>query len=290
MRGICRIAVLSMGAMLGGCEGQSMPVSGPSARHSAAVPDPDLPSIVLGSAHWTVGDELRTFAFEASRGPNGGARGTFELHNRSNDARLHGRITCLTTFANYAWVGGVLEQSTNVTLPDGEVFWRVRDNGEAADQDADQASLMFVSATPGSAERYCRTRPLSSFNDAEAGNVQVLPSADLEGPFTGIWTGVRFTSTGSVCCGFRWDIEQRGDRVTGVLLAPHTGCLNVGGCPVTAIVREDELEFEVQLSFLPFESSDRGTARLVGDEITGRVANCFGESCSPPVEFRVTRR
>lgn len=291
MHGTSAIALALLSTVVLGC-GDASPsaLAGPAVQQTKPELDAgarrERPGSVTGSGHWTINGELRTFAFHAIANDDGTAKGTFELHNRALDARLHGRVTCLTTFANQAWFGGVIENSTGAV---GEAIWRVKDNGEGEDAAPDQISLLFSTPTEGTAARYCLIRPLTPLNTIESGNVQVHPTADLSEPFTGVWSGLRFTPDGRPCCAFRWDIQQTGNAISGLLFAPHTGCANIGGCPVSGIVTGNMVEFEVELSFLP-GAIDRGTAILDGNIITGTVANCRFDSCAPAVPFRVTRQ
>ena len=274
-----------------GCDGsRPSDIVGPPALEAAERndnPRSGRPASVTGSGHWTVDGELRTFAFHAIANDDGTAKGTFELHSRANDARLHGSVTCLTTFANQAWFGGVIE---NTTGPVGEVFWRIRDNGEGSDDAPDQVSFLFVNPTDGIAARYCRERPLTALNNIESGNVQVHPSADLSGAFTGTWAGTRFNPLGQPQAGFRWDLQQTGSEVSGLLFAPHSGCVQRGGCPVTGIVSGNEMQFEVMIPFAPPGTVERGTAIIDGNLMFGSLRQCNQFSCGPILTFRLTRQ
>ena len=245
------------------------------------------PAAVTGSGHYTVAGELRTFSFHAIVKKDGTVDGKFELHNRATGARLHGRVSCVAIFANNAWFGGVVE---NANVPLGEAIWRVRDNGEGADAPDQISGMIIVPNRPGTAARQCLTRGLQPLNVVEKGNVQIHPTADLSGPFTGMWSGVRLTPDGRTCCTFRWELQQTGTEVTGFLLAPHSGCLNMGGCPLTGTVTGNVLEFEVKLTFAGVGVTNRGTATLDGDVITGTVGDCFFDTCRFVVPFRVTRQ
>jgi hypothetical protein len=286
-------------AALFGCTGVPHGPTGPDAAPSLGVSQPEAAASAVpdritvgGSGHWTVNDELRTFAFHALERSDGEIAGTFELHNRSNDSRIHGRVVCVSTFADYAWIGGVIESSAVAvgSPPSGEVVWRVRDNGEGTDGAADQVSLMSVNLSPGAAERFCLAHPLLVMHRIESGNVQVLPTVELSGAFSGIWQGVRLTPSGGICCGFRWELSQTGNAIAGKLFGPHSGCANIGGCPVTGVVNGNTLEFEVRLTFLPFEVIERGTAMLDGETMSGTIRSCQGETCGPPLAFNVTRQ
>lgn len=195
MNGFRALLMTTVTGALVGCE--------PAAVTPASAPRVDAiegtPSIAAGgSGHLTSGGEQRTFAFHARRRPNGTTEGQFQFQNRALDATVHGEVICVTTFANNAWIGG---RVTSGDAPEGETLWRVRDNGEGSNAAPDQISLMFVGQPVGTAERYCRLRPISPpLLAIEEGNVQVHPTADVSGAFTGLWAGVRFTPSGGICC------------------------------------------------------------------------------------------
>ena len=127
-----------------------------------------------GAGHFTIGGELRTFAFTAQKHADGSVTGQYQLINRASDARVHGEVTCLSVVGNRAWIGGV-QKNGSEGFPEGlENGFRVVDNGEGANDPPDQLSLMFVNAPPGFAQAYCNARPAAPpLFPIEGGNIQV---------------------------------------------------------------------------------------------------------------------
>ena len=145
-----------------------------SAECSGTDPASRVTQSASGHANLTQGGELRTLSFVAIRHGDGQVSGQWELNNRANDTRLHGSVTCLTVIGNRAWIGGITDQSTNPTTPEGSgVSWRVVDNGEGAEAPPDQLSLTFVNLAPGVPELRCRNAPPYPVLPVEAGNIQV---------------------------------------------------------------------------------------------------------------------
>ena len=145
-----------------------------TAECSGANADDRVTQAASGHANLTQGGELRTLSFAAIRHADGRVSGQWELNNRANDTRLHGSVTCLTVIDNRAWIGGILDQSSNPTTIEGRgVSWRVLDNGEGADAPPDQLSLTFTNLNPEIPEIRCRNAPPYPLLPVEAGNIHV---------------------------------------------------------------------------------------------------------------------
>jgi hypothetical protein len=110
------------------------------------------------------------------------------------------------------------------------------------------------------------------------------------GPFVGLWSGVRYNPDGQLCCSFRWNLQQQGDTVTGLLDQPHTGCARIGGCPVTGVARGNQMTFVISLTFALYETYEQGTATISGDRMTGSYEQCVAGVCTGGLTFDITRQ
>jgi hypothetical protein len=132
---------------------------------------------VTGTGHLNVpvGDTefFRNFAFAARASADGSVSGQFEFQARQVPIRVHGRITCFSIDGSTAWLGGIVEQSSDPTIaPAGtRVRWRVVDNGEGAGASPD---LVSAFAPGGNELAYCAARPAAPpLSPVAGGNVQV---------------------------------------------------------------------------------------------------------------------
>ena len=127
-----------------------------------------------GSGHYTVGGELRTFAFSATKRADGSVQGEYQLHSRVGaGAIVHVSVTCLAVVGNQAWVGGIITHSTNPTIIEGSIsYFRTLDND--ANGTPDQLSPARLNDVAGEDIRFCTERPTGlPLNNIEQGNVTV---------------------------------------------------------------------------------------------------------------------
>ena len=117
----------------------------------------------------------RTFSFHARVMPDGSVEGEYDNHNRQGGFVNHGDIDCLRFIGtNGAVMSGVAQRSTNPGAPPGSTaIFRVEDNGEGADDPADQVSQVAI-FPPGSAANCQNTTPVILF-PLVGGNIQVRP-------------------------------------------------------------------------------------------------------------------
>ena len=138
-----------------------------------------------GSAHWTIplpnafGVEVenRTLSFNARKHADGSASGRFEYHQvvEGQAFRFNVSVTCMTVFdGNRAKLGGVIEVSSDPTLPAGGYAWfQVFDNGEGSAAGADQSSLIGFGDEAAN-EAFCASPNLPRFGPWDVqGNVQI---------------------------------------------------------------------------------------------------------------------
>ncbi len=147
--------------------------AGPDLHPSFAVAAAGPAYIVSGGGTVATPSGMSTYAFHASIGDAGDAKGKVELHFSSADARVHGTVTCLSVDGNQAWLGAVVTRSdleTGNFAVGGDFVWRVSDNGEGTDADApDRVSSYFG----GPAAEFCETRFEVFERDWSNGNVQI---------------------------------------------------------------------------------------------------------------------
>lgn len=143
-----------------------------------------------GSGQLELDGQLRTFAFTAERYADGSARGSFELHARQSDVRVHGTITCATVFGSTAWLGGTI--TTAGPFEGQDAIFRAADLGEGTRGFPDLISLLGP-RNPGAAQAFCDNAPptppldfqvdgaitISSPTDASFTSIDVVELTDL---------------------------------------------------------------------------------------------------------------
>lgn len=120
--------------------------------------------------------DVRVYAFQVKEYADGSVDGHYE-HRSVDDGvpfYVRGPLTCLNVQGNRAWVGGIIEDSSEPGLVGAEMWFQVQDNGEGARSDADWTTLIGASFEPGSAQEYCDNAPDVLFPfEIEHGNIQV---------------------------------------------------------------------------------------------------------------------
>lgn len=120
--------------------------------------------------------DVRTFAFNVQKRADGTVTGHYE-HRSFDDGHpfyVRGPLTCLNVDGGRAWVGGIIEGSSEPSLVGLEMWFQVEDNGQGAGDAADWSTLVGASPEPGSAQEYCDDAPAVNFPfDIEHGNIQV---------------------------------------------------------------------------------------------------------------------
>jgi hypothetical protein len=125
----------------------------------------------IGAGHFLVADSLDVeFAFFAIEHKDGRVTGAF--HHRTNDGLglvdFEARVTCLAVDSELgrAWVGGVIIKNSSTSpdytqpnqQPGHDIWFRVLEGDEDANQGSRSTFIGFEGAIPSSAE-YCATRP-----------------------------------------------------------------------------------------------------------------------------------
>lgn len=135
-----------------------------------------------GSGQLELDGERRTFAFTAERYADGSARGSFELHARQSDVRVHGTITCATVFGSTAWLGGTI--TTAGPFEGQDAIFRAADLGEGTKGFPDLISLLGP-RDPGAAQVFCESAPPSPQLDFQVDGAITI-SSQTEASFTSI--------------------------------------------------------------------------------------------------------
>ena len=144
-------------AVLAACDEPTVP----EAPVMAVVPEASASSsggvatLASGSGHMIVGGERRTFAFSATGRRDGSASGTFELHARQADSRIHGEVVCMTSFGGMAWIGG---RVTDGPWEGYDAVFRVLDLGEG-EKGYDDLVTLVARQAPGRAQWFCDFTP-----------------------------------------------------------------------------------------------------------------------------------
>ena len=138
-----------------------------------------------GSAHWTIDlpnpfdvvVENRTLSFNARKYADGTVAGHFEYHQvvEGDSFKFNVDVTCLGTYdGNRAKIGGVINVSSDPTLPPGGFAWfQVFDNGEGAQAAPDRSSLIGFGDEAAN-EAFCNSPNLPRFGPWDVqGNIQV---------------------------------------------------------------------------------------------------------------------
>ena len=178
-----RAAVVGLGiTLLAGCADPAAPPGRAPSLSSAAE---DAGPIVTGAGHIIrdlgAGPELTTFSYNAIRRGGGDVGGHFQYNLRVGDVTISGHVTCTTTVGNVAWIGGVIDKVKSADPADQsfvatDVWWRVVDNGEGADDPPDLSTslLLTLPGTTITAESWCRDQPVLGFlRPVNSGNITV---------------------------------------------------------------------------------------------------------------------
>jgi hypothetical protein len=120
--------------------------------------------------------DVRVYSFDAKQHADGSVTGRYN-HRSFDDGQpfyVRGPLTCLTVIGNRAWVGGLIEASSEPALVGWDMWFQVQDNGEGGGGPPDWTTLVGASPEAGSAQEYCDEAPEVLFPfDIERGNIQV---------------------------------------------------------------------------------------------------------------------
>ena len=120
--------------------------------------------------------DVRVYSFNANQHADGRVTGQYE-HRSFDDGQpffVRGPLTCLNVIGNRAWVGGLIEASSEPSLVGWDMWFQVQDNGEGKGSLPDWTTLVGASPEAGAAKAYCDEAPEVRFPfDIEHGNITV---------------------------------------------------------------------------------------------------------------------
>jgi hypothetical protein len=131
---------------------------------------------VTGSAHREFDGKPIILSFSATQRADGTVSGQYFYHAVALNQRLHVSVTCMSIVGNQAFVAGtIVDASPNLAFTIGTVsYFYTRDNGEGANADPDEVSLVRANDVPEAAEEFCTERPeLLPNREVLHGNVNV---------------------------------------------------------------------------------------------------------------------
>lgn len=120
--------------------------------------------------------DVRAYGFNVVKRADGSVTGHYEHRSFDDGVPFYaeGPLTCLNVSGNRAWVGGLIESSSEPVIVGWEMWFQVEDNGQGANSPADWTTLLGASPEVGSAQEYCDDAPAVNFPfDIESGNIQV---------------------------------------------------------------------------------------------------------------------
>jgi len=161
-----------VGIFATGCDRSAPNVPTGLAPSDAAAFDRAGGPIVTGAGHVLrdlgAGPELTTFSYNAIRQGTGDVSGHFVYRFRAAEFSMIGRVTCATTLANRAWIGGVIESVASDDPADQsfvgtDVWWLVEDNGDGTNDTLDRTTslLLTLPGTTITAASWCHDQPVN---------------------------------------------------------------------------------------------------------------------------------
>lgn len=115
----------------------------------------------------------RRFAFHANTMPDGTVQGSGVLTYTGGVLKIKFDIDCLRVVGNTATMSGTVTKLDgslpSAFVPGSKVFFRVTDNGEGSNDNADQMSLLFLFSGG------CNFPGAVGQSPIEGGNIQVKP-------------------------------------------------------------------------------------------------------------------
>jgi hypothetical protein len=118
------------------------------------------------------GEGFRHFSFQARERNNGTVGGNGVITYTGGVLKTHFDIDCLNVSGNVAIMSGVITKDKQNPNNEGLLFWfKVVDNGEGGNADADQMTLFFPGSNPDAFT--CTINYGNALYDIEGGNIQV---------------------------------------------------------------------------------------------------------------------
>ena len=120
--------------------------------------------------------EVRDSSFEAQLEADGSVLGRYNYITVDDGQPFfaRGRLTCLVVDGNRAWLGGLIDSSSDPTAEGLEMWFQVADNGEPGADETPDLTTLIGAGGPGTAQDYCDRAPEPTFPFfLEHGNIQV---------------------------------------------------------------------------------------------------------------------
>jgi hypothetical protein len=120
--------------------------------------------------------ELQAFGFNARANADGTASGWYTYRELDDGVPFvaRGPVTCLTVIGNDAWIGGVIEASSDSTVVGEGSWWHVTDNGQGANTNPDVTTFLGIGSLADT-QAFCDNHPAYKHPFAiDRGNIQVM--------------------------------------------------------------------------------------------------------------------
>jgi len=162
-------------ALISGCHKGESPASSEATVTTGSLAKGSGPS---ATGQGRIAGTDRVFAFNVTTRPNGTVQGEGTLNRTDTGIRIKFRIDCISVSGNVATMSGTVTGS-NVFVPGGRCWFRVKDNGEGANAPPDEMTgFIFCEGNdpnPTCSELTCGSDLGLPLNPIEAGNIQVMP-------------------------------------------------------------------------------------------------------------------
>jgi len=119
--------------------------------------------------------ELQAFGFNARANAEGTASGWYSYRELDDGVPFDasGPVTCLTVIGSDAWIGGLIESSSDPTVVGAGSWWHVTDNGQGSKAAPDITTFLGVGTT-SQTQAFCDLHPAYKHPFAiDSGNIQV---------------------------------------------------------------------------------------------------------------------
>jgi hypothetical protein len=120
--------------------------------------------------------EVQPFTFTARVHADGSVSGSYLFRTVDDGVPFlaRGPLTCAVIEGNRAWLGGLIENSSDESVEGLEMWFQVADNGEPGADGSPDMTTLIGAGGPGTAQDYCDRAPEPMFPFLlEHGNIQV---------------------------------------------------------------------------------------------------------------------
>jgi hypothetical protein len=176
-----RRLILGVVLMTAACDGPTNSPTGITSvdapRLNASNENGVVQSASGGAQRFSAG-QFFILSFQANKHADGSVSGRYHVDAKAADAKFDVVVTCLSVVDNRAWIGGIIQNSSNPIVRDGSVsYFYVVDNGAGANggvNPPDVVSALRLNDAVGEDLRFCAERPLALPSRAiDDGNIRV---------------------------------------------------------------------------------------------------------------------